>query len=187
MIVININPNRLDIDEAYMQMAEIWALRSKANRKQVGALLVKDRSIIADGYNGLPAGEADDVCEIVEEMPSDAGKDTGGILDAETIKQSWPLVYINPVTGRQRRYALVTKKEVLHAESNCLSKISSKGGLGAEGATLYVTLSPCFECAKLIKQAGIKRVVYREKYRDDSGPLFLTKRKVEVIHLPRKD
>jgi dCMP deaminase len=146
---IVINPNRIDLDEAYLQMAEIWARRSKANRNQVGALIVKNRQIISDGYNGMPAGAEDDVCEVYDEHGQ-----------------------------------LLTKPEVLHAESNALLKITENGGVGADGATLYVTLSPCFECAKLIKQAKISRVVYRHSYRIADGIRLLRKYGVEVIHLP---
>lgn len=155
--IISTNPNRIDLDEAYMQMAEIWAKRSKANRKQVGALIVKDRQIISDGYNGMPAGDEDDVCEYYEDVSS--------------------LIKTEP------EWSLKTKPEVLHAESNALAKIAENGGVGAQGATLYVTMSPCKECAKLIKQAKIKRVVYREHYRDTGGIDFLTKRGVKVEQL----
>lgn len=151
-MTITINPNRIELDEAYMQMAEIWAKRSKANRKQVGALIVKDRQIISDGYNGMPAGEKDDVCEF----------------------------FTNGVNGEQ---GLSTKHEVLHAESNALAKIAENGGVGAQGGTLYVTMSPCFECAKLIKQAKIKRVVFREQYRETGGVDFLRQRGVIVDQL----
>src|SRR4051812_40050583 len=95
-----INPARIELDEAYMQMAEIWAQRSKANRSQVGALIVKNRQIISDGYNGMPAGSEDDICEIY---------DANGLL--------------------------LTKPEVMHAESNALLKIAENGGVGARGAT----------------------------------------------------
>lgn len=142
------NPNRIDLDEAYMQMAEIWARRSKANRKQVGALIVKDRQIISDGYNGMPAGDEDDTCEYYDENGE-----------------------------------LKSKDDVLHAESNALAKIAENGGVGAQGGTLYVTMSPCKECAKLIKQAKIKRVVFRELYRDTRGIVSLIKRGVKVDQL----
>jgi dCMP deaminase len=145
---VTVNPNRIDLDEAYMQMAEVWAKRSKANRQQVGALIVKDRQIISDGYNGMPAGTVDDVCEEVVE---------GGELR--------------------------TKREVMHAESNALLKITENGGGGARGATLYITLSPCFDCAKLMLQAKIKRVVFRDAYRDMSGVQFLYDGGVEVQQL----
>lgn len=181
-IPLGINPDRIDLDEAYMQMAEIWARRSKANRKQVGALVVKNEQIISDGYNGMPSGEDNDVCETVKHISPDAG----GVLDPETIDQMWPYVYICPTTKKDYRYALVTKKEVLHAESNALLKISRNGGNGSAGATLYVTMSPCEDCAKLIRQAQIKRVVFREAYRDLAGVEFLTKRGIIVDHIPHR-
>lgn len=159
---LSINPNRIALNEAYMQMAEVWAKRSKANRKQVGALIVKDDQVTSDGYNGMPAGEVDDVCEFWDKPENFFG--LGG--DADLV--------------------LKTKPEVLHAESNALTKLSKNGGTGSAGADLYVTMSPCFECSKLIKQAGIKRVFYREKYRDTTGIDFLVKRGVEVIHLEKK-
>jgi dCMP deaminase len=153
MQAITINPDRIELDEAYMQMAEIWAKRSKGNRLQVGALLVKDKRIISDGYNGMPAGDPDDVCEVWEDED----------LPGES--------------------AMRTKPEVLHAESNVLMKLAKAGGEGAEGATIYTRYSPCFECAKLIKQAGIRRVVFRNLYRDHSGVDFLLKRGVVVDQL----
>lgn len=158
-MTITINPNRIELDEAYMQMAEVWAKRSKGNRTQVGALIVKDRQIISDGYNGMPAGDLDDVCEVeVTYDPTD------------------PFEY---GVGR----TLQTKPEVLHAESNALMKIAKNGAVGAEGGTLYVTMSPCFECSKLIKQAGIKRVVFRNLYRQTAGIELLMKRGVQVEQL----
>lgn len=152
--MLSINPLRIQLDEAYMQMAEVWAQRSKANRLQVGALLVKDLQIISDGYNGMPAGAADDVCEFFD-------------------KDSNPLA---PV-------ALRTKPEVLHAEANCLLKIARNGGLGAEGSTLYVTESPCPDCAKLIIQAKVARVVYRNKYRLTEGIDMCQKYGIKVDQL----
>jgi dCMP deaminase len=157
MTSLTTNPNRIDLDEAYMRMAEIWAKRSKANRKQVGALIVKERQIISDGYNGMPLNDADDVCEFYE--------------DVSALHKTEP------------EYVLKTKPEVLHAESNAITKLAANGGLGGEGATLYVTMSPCFECAKLIKQTRIKRVVYREQYRDTSGIDFLRNRGIPVEQL----
>lgn len=153
--MLSINPLRIQLDEAYMQMAEVWAKRSKANRLQVGALLVKDLQIISDGYNGMPAGAADDVCEIWEA----AGK--------------------HGCNG----HALKTKPEVLHAEANCLLKIARNGGLGAHGATLYVTESPCPDCAKLIIQAKVARVVYRNKYRLTEGIDMCQKYGIKVDQL----
>lgn len=172
---LTINQNRIELDEAYMQMAEIWSQRSKANRSQVGALIVKDKQIISDGYNGMPSGVEDDVCEQIVWMDSDAG----GWLDPAEIESLWPLK--DEASGR--RYKLVTKQEALHAESNALLKISTNGGIGAAGATLYTTLSPCPECAKLIKQAKIKRVVYRHQYRLTDGLDILRRLGVEVEQL----
>lgn len=148
---ITINPKRLELDETYLQMAEIWAKRSKANRMQVGALLVKNNQIISDGYNGMPVGWDNDVCEYWDES-------------------------IDPPT-------MLTKPELLHAESNVLSKISKNGGIGAEGATLYVTLSPCKECAKLIGQNKVARVVYRTPYRLTDGLDILSKFKIPHLQL----
>jgi len=155
---ITINPNRIDLDEAYMQMAEIWAKRSKANRLQVGCLIVKDRQIISDGYNGMPSGAKDDVCE---EWHFDGNRDREPGYSGE----------------------LRTKREVLHAESNALMKISENGGVGAQGATLYTTYSPCFECSKLIRQAKVKRVVFRNVYRDIAGVEFLRSMGIQVDQL----
>lgn len=147
--LITVNPNRIALDEAYMQMAEIWAKRSKANRSQVGTLIVKDNQIVSDGYNGMPAGWEDDVCEI------------------------W---------GHDNQ--LLTKPELFHSESNAINKASKKGGMGLDGATIYCTLSPCPECAKLIKQNNLARVVYRTPYRLTDGLDMLKKLNVDVTHLP---
>ena len=126
-------------DDKYMQMAAIWATNSYCKRRQVGALIVKDRMIISDGYNGTPAG-FENVCE-----------DENG----------------------------VTKPYVLHAEANAITKVA-KSGNSSLGATLYVTASPCLECAKLIIQAGICRVVYKEEYRITDGVDLLRRAGVQV-------
>ena len=127
------------LDERYMEMASVWAKNSYCKRRQVGALLVKDRMIISDGYNGTPSG-FENVCE-----------DESG----------------------------VTKPYVLHAEANAISKVA-KSGNSSDGATLYVTASPCMECSKLIIQAGIRRVVYRDEYRLTDGIDLLRRAGVEV-------
>ena len=129
-------------DAAYMRMAREWALLSHCERKQVGALIVKDQMIIADGYNGTPSGFPN-VCE------------------AEDGTTHW---------------------YVLHAEANAITKLA-KSNNSAEGATLYITLSPCRDCAKLIHQAGIVRVVYADAYKDSSGLAFLNQAGVEIVHL----
>lgn len=126
-------------DERYMEMAYVWAKNSYCKRRQVGALLVRDRMIISDGYNGTPSG-FENVCE-----------DEDG----------------------------VTKPYVLHAEANAISKVA-KSGNSSEGATLYVTASPCIECSKLIIQAGIKRVVYHDEYRLADGVELLKRAGIEV-------
>ena len=125
-------------DEKYIRMAKIWATNSYCKRRQVGALIVKDKMIISDGYNGTPSGFEND-CE-----------DNN-----------------------------VTKPYVLHAEANAITKVA-KSGNSSEGATLYVTASPCIECAKWIIQSGIKRVVYSEEYRLDDGLKLLSRAGIEV-------
>ena len=126
-------------DRSYLEMAQIWSRNSYCKRRQVGALIVKDRMIISDGYNGTPSG-FENVCE-----------DENG----------------------------VTKPYVLHAEANAITKVA-KSGNSSEGATLYVTASPCVECSKLIIQAGIRRVVYSDEYRLTDGVDLLRKAGIEV-------
>ncbi len=126
-------------DHSYLKMATIWAQNSYCKRRQVGALIVKDRMIISDGYNGTPSG-FENICE-----------DENG----------------------------VTKPYVLHAEANAITKVA-KSGNSSQGSTLYVTASPCLECAKLIIQAGITRVVYRDEYRLTDGVDLLRKAGIEV-------
>jgi dCMP deaminase len=127
---------------AYMRMAGEWAKLSHCNRKQVGALIVKDRMIISDGYNGTPTG-FENPCE------DDEG---------------------------------ITKWYVLHAEANAILKVAASTQ-SCTGATLYITMSPCKECSKLIYQSGITRVVYKDAYKDESGLNFLKKAGVELLHL----
>ena len=126
-------------DKSYLEMAEVWAQNSYCKRRKVGALLVKDRTIISDGYNGTPSG-FENICE-----------DENG----------------------------VTKPYVLHAEANAITKVA-KSGTSSAGATLFVTASPCAECAKLIIQAGIRRVVYRDAYRLTDGIDLLERAGIEV-------
>jgi dCMP deaminase len=129
-------------DRRYLEMAAIWAKNSYCTRRQVGALLVKDRMIISDGYNGTPSG-FENVCE-----------DENG----------------------------VTKPYVLHAEANAITKVA-KSHNSSDGATLYITDSPCMECAKLIIQAGIRRVVYAREYRIIDGVGLLRRAGIEVEKL----
>jgi dCMP deaminase len=130
-------------DCAYLRMAREWGKLSRCKRKQVGAIIVKDRMIISDGYNGTPSG-FDNACE-----------DEDGL----------------------------TKWYVLHAEANAILKVAGSTQ-SCRGATLYITLSPCRECSKLIHQAGIIRVVYQQAYKDNSGLDFLKKANVELTHIP---
>jgi dCMP deaminase len=130
-------------DKAYLRIATEWGLLSYCKRKQVGAIIVKDRMIISDGYNGTPSG-FENCCEDEEGL---------------------------------------TRWDVLHAEANAILKVA-RSTQSCEGATLYITLSPCKECSKLIHQSGIKRVVYHNGYRDDSGIQFLVKAGIEVQHIP---
>ncbi|WP_298648315.1 dCMP deaminase family protein [uncultured Proteiniphilum sp.] len=128
------------LDRRYMRMAFIWAENSYCKRRKVGALLVKDKMIISDGYNGTPSG-FENVCEDEND---------------------------------------ITKPYVLHAEANAITKVARSNN-SSDGATLYVTSSPCIECAKLIIQAGIKRVVYSENYRLSDGIDLLKRANVELV------
>jgi dCMP deaminase len=130
---------QLKFDKAYLRIANEWGKLSHCKRKQVGALIVKDRMIISDGYNGTPSG-FENYCE------DDEG---------------------------------YTKWYVLHAEANAILKVASSTQ-SCRGATLYLTMSPCKECSKLIHQAGIVRLVYLEGYKDDSGLRFLEKAGIEL-------
>ena len=129
-------------DKAYLRIAAEWSKLSYCQRKQVGAIIVRDRMIISDGYNGTPSG-FENCCE-----------DEHGL----------------------------THWYVLHAEANAISKVA-RSTQSCENATLYITLSPCKECSKLIHQSGIKRVVYQNGYRDTSGIDFLVKAGVEVMQI----
>lgn len=140
---MNNQTKQLILDKRYIRMDAIWAENSYCKRKQVGALIVKDKMIISDGYNGTPSG-FENVCE-----------DKDGI----------------------------TKPYVLHAEANAISKIARSGN-SSDGATLYVTATPCIECAKLIIQAGIKRVVYSTPYRLQDGLDLLKRANIEVAYVP---
>jgi len=126
-------------DKAYLRIAREWGKLSHCERKKVGAVIVKDRMIISDGFNGTPTG------------------------------------FENPCEDEEG----YTKWYVLHAEANAISKVASSTQ-SCKGATLYITLSPCKECSKLIHQAGIKRIVYQQGYKDNSGLVFLAKAGVEI-------
>ncbi len=129
-------------DQRYIEMAKIWAKNSYCQRRQVGALIVREKMIISDGYNGTPSG-FENVCE-------DENNNT--------------------------------KPYVLHAEANAITKVA-KSNNSSDGATLYVTTSPCMECAKLIIQSGIKRVVYTERKETNDGIPLLERAKIEVVQI----
>ncbi|KQT22023.1 CMP deaminase [Chryseobacterium sp. Leaf404] len=133
-------------DKAYLKMAQEWAKLSYCERKQVGAIIVKDRMIISDGYNGTPSG-FENCCE-----------DANG-------KTHW---------------------YVLHAEANAILKLAGSTQ-SAKGSTLYLTLSPCKECSKLILQAGIEKLVYINAYSDDEGIAFLKNHNIEIIQVNEDD
>jgi len=137
------NEKQLKLDKRYLSMAKIWAENSYCKRRKVGALIVKDKMIISDGYNGTPSG-FENKCE-----------------DQNN----------------------VTFPYVLHAEANAITKVA-KSNNSSEGATLYVTTSPCLECSKLIIQSGIKRVVFCDLYHNQEGLELLKKAGVEVNHIP---
>ncbi len=138
----NIGVKQLALDKRYLRMARIWAENSYCKRRQVGALIVKDKMIISDGYNGTPSGFENN-CE-----------------DENNVTHSY----------------------VLHAEANAITKIACSNN-SSKDATLYVTASPCIECAKLIIQSGIKRLVYSEKYRLDDGVRLLERAGIEVVFI----
>ena len=168
---------------AYMDVAERFAQLSSAKRLQVGAIVVKDDRIISIGYNGMPAGWNNN-CEDKDYMSSDAG----GWLDPDEILERWPFEETVVVANDNEsfettmRYRLKTKSEVLHAETNAIAKLarSSDSGLGAD---IFITHAPCLDCAKLIYQSGIKRVLYRNAYRSTEGIEFLAKSGIEVLNV----
>ncbi len=131
-----------ELDKRYIRMAAIWAENSYCIRRKVGALIVKDKMIISDGYNGTPSG-FENICEDENH---------------------------------------VTKPYVLHAEANAITKIARSNN-SSDGATLYVTAAPCIECAKLMIQAGIRRVVYSEKYRLEDGLDLMKRAGIDIVYL----
>ncbi|MBT3208754.1 MAG: dCMP deaminase family protein [Bacteroidetes bacterium] len=133
---------QIQFDKLYLEMAKVWAKNSYCTRRKVGALLVKDRMIISDGFNGTPSG-FENICEDSNNK---------------------------------------TKPYVLHAEANAITKVA-KSNNSSQGATLYITSSPCLECSKLIIQAGISRVVYAENYRKNEGLQLLERANIELLYL----
>lgn len=150
----------------YMDIADRTAQLSRAVRLKVGAVVVKNDSIISFGFNGTPSGW-DNNCEDKDYMT-----DAGGWLDPNEIEKLWPHTETDKLTGLVVRYRLKTKPEVLHAEANALIKVA-RSAESTAGAVLFITHAPCIECAKLIYQSGIKQVFWRHNYRDESGINFL--------------
>ena len=171
-----------NFDSVYLKIAEIWAQNSFARRAKVGAIIVKDNRIISDGFNGTPVG-FDNTCEeyrcLLMHDNSAECPISPEITIADKLKANTHACY---VCGGCSCSEMVTKKEVLHAEANAITKLC-QSAQSSEGATIYVTMSPCFECAKLIIQAGIKRVVYKEQYRETAGLELLKDAGIEVVHL----
>ena len=186
----------------YMDWAKRTAQLSHARRLHVGAVIVKDDTVISYGYNGMPAGWDND-CEDRDYMSRDAG----GWLNPDEIEERWPFeeeeLDVDEFFARgravaraldrgeplpeftkkyTRRYRLKTKPEVLHAESNAIAKLAKSNNSGNR-ADLFVTHSPCIECAKLILQSGIARVYFGANYRDDAGIRFLKQSGIEVTKL----
>lgn len=153
-----------------MNVAETYARLSSAEKLQVGCVIVKNDTIIGIGYNGMPSGW-DNNCEDIEYMPTDAG----GLLDPNEIESQWAHFGVDKI-----RYRLVTKPEVIHAESNAICKVT-KSTNSSENSDMFVTHAPCIHCAKLIYQSGIRTVYYRNKYRSDDGINFLIKCGVNVV------
>lgn len=162
---------------AYMDTAARFADLSPAQRRKVGAIIVKNDRIISIGYNGMPVGW-DNECEYKEYM--NAAK--AGFMPEAEIKEKFPFEEYVDEYQAIRRYRLVTRDEVLHAESNAIAKLAKSNESG-EGADLFVTTSPCIHCAKLIHQSGIKRVWFKDHYRDNAGIEFLEKSGVVVTNI----
>ncbi len=165
--------------KAFMDTAYRFAELSPARRLHVGAIIVKDDRIISIGYNGMPVGW-DNECEYKEYM--NAAK-AGFLTDEQKAEQFPHEEYVADVQA-MRRYRLVTRDEVLHAESNAIAKLAKSNDSGL-GADLFVTHSPCIHCAKLILQSGISRVWYGENYRDDAGITFLKKSNITVNQIEK--
>lgn len=159
--------------DAHMKAAEVYSQLSSAKRLQVGCVAVKDNTIIGIGYNGMPAGWENDC----EDRVWDTG--AGGWLDPEEFDAQYPYEGWHEKAQRTIRYGLKTRPEVLHAESNCLLKIARSTN-SSVGADLFVTHAPCLDCAKIIHQAGINSVYYRNTYRSTDGIDFLKKCNIHV-------
>ena len=157
-----------ELDKRYLRMARIWSENSYAIRRKVGCLIVKDRMIISDGYNGTPSG-FENICE-----------------DAICQKPNDPYCPGGPECFNCEFVKLKTKPYVLHAEANAISKLA-KSLNNSEGATLYVTDEPCLECSKMIIQAGIKRVVFWRDYHSHDGVQLLLRAGIKIDQISNID
>ena len=160
---------QFEIDKRYLRMARIWSENSYAIRRQVGCLIVKDRTIISDGYNGTPSG-FENICE--------------DIVGCK--KPNSPYCSRGPECFNCEFVKLKTKPYVLHAEANAISKLA-KSLNNSEGATLYVTDEPCLECSKMIIQAGIKRVVFWRDYHSHDGVQLLLRAGIKIDQISNID
>jgi dCMP deaminase len=167
--------------DLYMDWAARTAQLSHAKRRQVGAVIVKEDSVISYGYNGMPAGWDNDC----EDKVWDSG--AGGWLDPEEFDSKYPYEGWHEDAQRNVRYGLKTKPEVLHAERNALDKLAKRGGVGSNDAVLFTTTAPCLECAKSIYGAGIKEIYYGDDYRSEEGIYFLKKCGIKIERVPKKD
>ena len=164
--------------DLYMDWANRTARISHAQRLQVGAVIVKDDSVISYGYNGMPSGWENNC----EDKIWDKG--AGGWLDPEEFDAKYPYEGWHEGAQRNVRYGLKTKPEVLHAESNAIAKLARSTSSGI-GASIFITHAPCHDCAKLIYQSGINSVYYRSSYRDTSGIEFLEKSGISVTQIQK--
>lgn len=167
------------IDQVYMKIAYNVSELSYAERRKVGCVIVKDHQIVSFGYNGTPKG-FDNECE--QSHTEIIEVDGGYAKNPEAIRILEDDGYNCNPNGVCGKINLETKREVLHAESNAITKIA-KSTMSSEGADLYTTTTPCFECSKLIIQSGIKRVFYTEDYRDMSGQELLAAANIEIIKI----
>lgn len=164
----------------FMDVAERTSQLSHAIRLKVGAIIVKDDRIISIGYNGMPSGWDNDC----EDRVWDPG--AGGWLDPEEFNAMYPYESWHKEAERNVRYGLKTKPEVLHAETNAITKLARNNEAG-DNSTMFCTHAPCIDCAKLIYQSGIKNLYYRDTYRDNKGLEFLEKSNISVNRYEHKD
>ena len=164
--------------DAYMDVAERFAKLSSARRLHVGAIVVKDDRIISIGYNGMPSGWDNDC----EDKVWDKG--AGGWLDPDEFDDKYPYDGWHEQAGRNVRYGLKSKPEVLHAETNAIAKLAKSTESGVN-ATMFITHAPCLDCAKLIYQSGIDNVFYRDAYRSEDGIHFLKQSGIEITQVKK--